>query len=191
MKVMSVNLNGIRSAQRKGFFEWAKKENPDVLCVQEVRAQMNILDGKEFRPKGYHYYFFDAEKKGYSGVGIYTKKEPLSIIEGLGWDVADKEGRYIQIDYPDISLASLYMPSGTSGEHRQDLKYDFLDRYLEILKSQFKDKREYIICGDWNIAHKIIDIKNWKTNQKNSGFVLIKTKGFKQKNSWLLIKKKN
>jgi len=164
-------LNGIRSAQRKGFFEWVINENPDVICVQEVRAHMSVLDGEEFRPEGYHHYFFDAEKKGYSGVGIYCKKEPQSVVEGLGWDLVDNEGRYIQINYPDLTIASLYMPSGTSGEERQALKYDFLDRYFDILKKQFDDNREYIICGDWNIAHKIIDIKNWKSNQKNSGFL--------------------
>ena len=110
------------------------------------------------------------KKKGYSGVAIYSKIEPKNVITGLGWQCADDEGRYIQYDFEDFSVASIYMPSGTSGEHRQSEKYDFMDKYLKILKKIIKDKKTYIICGDWNIAHKKIDIKNWRGNQKNSGF---------------------
>jgi exodeoxyribonuclease-3 len=171
MQVISANLNGIRSAANKGFFEWMLQQDADVICVQEVRAQMDTLTDEKFRPKGYYSYFFDAQKKGYSGVGIYTKKEPDRVIQGLGWGAADDEGRYIQCDFGDLSVASIYMPSGTSSEHRQEIKYDFLDRYLSILKDQIKQKRHYIICGDINIAHKKIDIKNWRSNQKNSGFL--------------------
>lgn len=171
IKVVSINVNGIRSAKRKGLFEWIVSENPDVVCLQEVRAHMSEELTKDHTLDGYFQYYFDAEKKGYSGVAIYCKKEPESVESGLGWAVADKEGRYIQINYTELSIGSLYMPSGTSGEGRQEIKYEFLDNYLEILKKHRKEKREYILCGDWNIAHKNIDIKNWKTNQKTSGFL--------------------
>ena len=171
MKVISCNLNGIRAAAKKGFFDWIKTENPDILCIQETKAQTYQLEDKVFNPDGYFNYFHDAQKKGYSGVAIYCKKEPKKVTTGLGFECADNEGRYVQIDYDNISIASLYLPSGTSGDGRQDVKYDFLDKYLEILKKQLKHKREYIICGDWNIAHKEADLKNWKTNQKNSGFL--------------------
>jgi exodeoxyribonuclease III len=171
IRVVSANLNGIRSAQRKGFFDWLAAEQFDVICVQEVRAHMEHLKDAHFYPEGYYHYFIDAEKKGYSGVGIYSKKQPDKIVTKLGWDVADKEGRYIQADFGKLSIASVYLPSGTSGEGRQDVKYDFLDRYEKILKKQRKEGRHYILCGDWNIAHKEIDIKNWRTNQKTSGFL--------------------
>lgn len=171
LRVVSVNLNGIRSAQRKGFFEWLLAEQPDVVCLQEVRAHMEHQPEEHFYPAGYHHYFVDAEKKGYSGVGIYTKKVPDRIVKKLGWDIADKEGRYIQVDFGKLSIASLYLPSGTSGDGRQDIKYAFLDHYEKILKKQRHDGRHYILCGDWNIAHKEIDLKNWKTNQKTSGFL--------------------
>lgn len=171
LRVVSVNLNGIRSAQRKGFFEWLMAEQADVICLQEVRAHMEHLPEAHFYPDGYHHYFVDAKKKGYSGVGIYTKKKPDRIIRTLGWDVADDEGRYIQADFGQLSIVSLYMPSGTSGEGRQDVKYEFLDHYEKTLREQRHDGRQYILCGDWNIAHKNIDIKNWRTNQKTSGFL--------------------
>ncbi|WP_423063499.1 exodeoxyribonuclease III [Candidiatus Paracoxiella cheracis] len=169
MRVISANLNGIRAAARKGFFEWLKRQRADVVCLQETKAHMSVLDGEEFRPKGYHCYYFDAVKKGYSGVGIFCRCEPDKISTGLGWSAADDEGRYIQADFGELSVASLYMPSGTSGPERQDVKFDFLDRYMKILKKIHKSGRSFIICGDWNIVHKEIDIKNFKSNQKHSG----------------------
>lgn len=171
MRVITANLNGIRSAARKGFFEWVETQNADVICVQETKAQMQHLEGEIFRPKGYFCHFCDAEKKGYSGVGIYCKKEPDQLLQGLGWHCADSEGRYIQADFGDLSIASLYLPSGTSGQERQSVKFDFLDRYIDVLKKIPHESRHYIICGDWNIAHKQIDLKNWRSNQKNSGFL--------------------
>ncbi len=171
LRVVSANLNGIRSAQRKGFFEWLMVEKPDVVCLQEVRAHMEQLTDAHFYPQGYHHYFVDAQKKGYSGVGIYTKKKPDRVITSLGWELTDNEGRYIQADFGELSVASLYMPSGTSGEGRQELKYELLDHYEKVLRQQRHDGRQYIICGDWNIAHKPIDLKNWRTNQKTSGFL--------------------
>lgn len=171
MKVISVNLNGIRSAERKGFFAWMIEQDADVVCVQEVRAQMKELLDDKYYPKGYHSYFVDAEKKGYSGVGVYSKVEPLNVITELGWDCADREARYIQCDFTDLSVASLYLPSGSSGDERQGHKMDFLDRYLPILQSQCDSNKPFIVCGDWNIAHTQKDIKNWRGNQKNSGFL--------------------
>jgi len=171
MKIISINTNGIRSAARKSFFEWMQQVDPDIVCIQETKAQTEQLTDETFHPPGYVNYFHDAEKKGYSGVAIYSKQKPLKVTTGLGWDCADGEGRYIQADFANVSVASVYLPSGTSGDIRQDVKYDFLSRYMKILKNIRKQKREFIICGDWNIAHKKIDIKNWRGNQKNSGFL--------------------
>jgi len=164
-------LNGIRSAAKKGFFEWMLAQNADVVCVQELKAQQADLQRILFQPDGYHCYFHCAEKKGYSGVGIYSRQKPKKIITGLGWPTADQEGRYIEIDFGEIHIASLYMPSGTSGEHRQAIKFDFLNQYTNYLQHIRRRKQEFIICGDWNIAHKKIDLKNWRGNQKNSGFL--------------------
>jgi len=169
MRVISLNINGIRAGERKGFFEWLKHARADLICLQETKAQMQHLDGEVFRPKGYHCYFHDAEKKGYSGVGIYSKLKPDKVTTGLGWPHADMEGRYIQCDFGNLSVVSLYLPSGSSGEERQQVKFDFLDRYLKVLDKNKKSKRDFIICGDWNIVHKEIDIKNFKSNQKTSG----------------------
>jgi len=169
MKVISLNMNGIRAAQRKGCFEWLLKENADFVCVQETKAQMAVLEGEVFRPEGYHCYFSDAEKKGYSGVGVYSRYKPDCIKEGLGFDCADTEGRYLQVDVGDLSVVSLYLPSGSSGDERQAKKFDFMQRYESILQEQVQSGRKIIICGDWNIVHKEIDIKNFKPNQKRSG----------------------
>ena len=170
-RVITFNLNGIRAAARKGFFAWLEQQNADIVCFQETKAQEHQLVDPIFKPNGYHTYFFDAEKKGYSGVAIYSKQLPLAISTGLGWHTADTEGRYIQADFNNLSVASLYLPSGTSSPARQQIKYDFLDQYLSILKTQISDNKQYILCGDWNIAHTKIDLKNWQSNQKNSGFL--------------------
>lgn len=171
-RVITLNLNGIRSAAKKGFFEWMLKQNADVICLQELKAQHADLEKNIFQPEGYYSYFHCAEKKGYSGVGIYSKQKPENVLIGLGWPEADSEGRYIEANFGKFSVVSLYLPSGTSGEHRQAVKYDFLHRYADHLKKLTKESCEYIICGDWNIAHKKIDLKNWRGNQKNSGFLL-------------------
>jgi exodeoxyribonuclease-3 len=171
MRVITINLNGIRSAATKGFFDWMLKQDADVICMQETKAQKHQLSSDVFQPEGYHAYFFDAEKKGYSGVALYLRHKPDRIMTGLGWDCADKEGRYIQADYANFSVASLYMPSASSGPERQNIKFDFLVHYQKQLADLRRKKREYIICGDWNIAHKNIDLKNWRGNQKNSGFL--------------------
>ncbi len=169
MKVISLNANGIRAAAKKGLFNWIQKEDPDVLCLQETKAHEAQLSDELFNPKGYFRYFFSAEKKGYSGVAIYTKRKPDQIKMGLGFDLSDKEGRYIQCDFGSLSIGSLYLPSGSSGPERQGAKFKFLDLYGQILKDQKDSGRSYILCGDWNIVHKEIDIKNFKANQKNSG----------------------
>lgn len=171
MRIITLNLNGIRSAARKGFFEWMQQQNADVICLQELKAQEADMQDKIFKPEGYHGYFHFAEKKGYSGVGIYTRKKPEKISTGLGWSFADSEGRYVEADFGNYVVASLYLPSGTSGEERQAVKFDFLKRYADIIKNQKSSKKKYIICGDFNIAHKNIDLKNWRGNQKNSGFL--------------------
>lgn len=166
MKIVTINLNGIRSAMRKGFYEWLEAEKADVVCLQELRAhECHLLE-----PEGYHTHYHYAEKKGYSGVAVYTREKPQEIKIGLGWETADKEGRYVAVRLGKTWVASLYMPSGTSGEVRQQLKFDFLDRYSTVLKSLDRNY-DYIICGDFNIAHKEIDLRNWKSNQKNSGFL--------------------
>lgn len=169
MKVVSFNANGIRSSARKGFFDWFLNNNIDVLCIQETKAQENQLSDPVFSPDKYFRYFVDAEKKGYSGVAIYCKKKPDNIINNLKFDLSDKEGRYLQLDWGGLSIVSLYLPSGSSGEQRQLQKYKFMDFYENILSTQIKSKRDFIICGDWNIIHKKIDIKNWSSNQKTSG----------------------
>ncbi len=169
MRVISYNVNGIRAAVRKGLFNWLEPLAPDVLCVQETKAQMEHLHDESLRPAGYHCYFADAKKKGYSGVGIYCKKKPDNIITQLDWSCCDEEGRYIQVDFGRLSIVSLYLPSGSSGQIRQSVKFDFMRHYETILKKQIRDGRSYIICGDWNIVHKEIDIRNFKSNQKNSG----------------------
>ncbi|HSX19909.1 MAG TPA: exodeoxyribonuclease III [Gammaproteobacteria bacterium] len=171
MRVISVNVNGIRSAANKGFFTWLEQQNADVVCLQEVRANEEQLTDKIFNPHGYKRYFFCATQKGYSGVAIYSKREPDNLRTGLGWDIADDEGRYIEAQFGDLNIASVYLPSGTSGDARQAVKYTFLDNYLEVLKQQIANKKQYILCGDWNIAHKNLDLKNWRSNQDNSGFL--------------------
>lgn len=171
-RVITANLNGIRSAAKKGFFDWMKNQNADVVCVQEIKAHESDLVAEVFRPEGYSSYFHCAEQKGYSGVGIYCKQKPLNIKTGLGWHEADNEGRYIEADFGNIKVASIYLPSGTSGEHRQTIKFDFLKRYAEYLTNLCKQSDgNYILCGDWNIAHTQNDLKNWRGNQKNSGFL--------------------
>lgn len=171
MKIITLNVNGIRSAYQKGLFDWLKDQNADVICLQETKAQTHQLVDDILSPPGYYSWFNDAEKKGYSGVAIYARAQPDSISSQLGWDHADKEGRYLQADFGKLSVVSLYLPSGSSGEERQQIKFDFMERFTPILEQMRGQGREYILCGDWNIAHKQIDLKNWRGNLKNSGFL--------------------
>lgn len=171
MRVVTLNANGIRATHRKGFFAWVLKQNIDAICIQEIKAQVHQLTEQILAPGGYVGSFNEAEKKGYSGVAIYSREAPDRIKTKLGWHHADNEGRYIQADFGNLSIISLYLPSGSSGEERQGIKYDFMDRLMPILKRYRRQRRSYIICGDWNIAHKEIDLKNWRGNRKNSGFL--------------------
>lgn len=171
MKIISLNLNGIRAAHRKGFLEWMYQESPDVICFQETKAQTHQLGQELLSPENYHAFFNDAEKKGYSGVAVYSRQAPDKVINTLGWHSADSEGRYLQLDLGKLSVVSLYMPSGSSSEERQAIKFEFMDKFMPLLKKMRRQKRNYIICGDWNIAHKQVDLKNWRGNQKNSGFL--------------------
>ncbi|TXI38436.1 MAG: exodeoxyribonuclease III [Nitrosomonas sp.] len=171
MQIITLNLNGIRAAAKKGFFPWLAQQTADVVCVQELKAQLPDLSTEMQAPDDYHGYFHCAEQKGYSGVGIYTRKKPDRVIEGIGVADIDAEGRFLQADFGNLSIVSLYLPSGSSGEHRQAAKFYFLEQFLPVLQSLMASGREIILCGDWNIAHKEIDLKNWRSNQKNSGFL--------------------
>lgn len=172
MKVISFNANGIRSAARKGFYEWLAVQKADFVCVQETKAHIHqlITDAMYF-PDGFFCEYYDAEKKGYSGVAVYAREKPLQVVKGLGFDDCDREGRYLQFDYPNLSVVSLYLPSGSSGDARQLVKYSFLEQFSEHLNRLKHDNREWIICGDYNIAHQQRDIKNWRGNQNKSGFL--------------------
>ena len=171
MRIISLNTIGIRAAGRKGFFEWLEQQDADVVCIQETKAQEHQLDPELHFPQDFHSYYFDAQKKGYSGTALYSRQEPDAVAIGLGWDPCDSEGRWLQADFPALSVISLYMPSGSSSPERQEVKYAFMDRLLPHLKALREQSREFIICADWNICHKEIDLKNWKANQKNSGFL--------------------
>ena len=171
LRIISLNLNGIRSAANKGLLPWLAKQRADILCMQEVKAQLPDLVPELASPKGYHAYFHCAEKKGYSGVAIYARAKPDRVKEGLGMKEFDHEGRFLQVDFGKLSVISLYLPSGTSSEERQQVKFQFMAKFFPYLKKLRKAGREFVICGDWNIAHKEIDLKNWRSNQKNSGFL--------------------
>ncbi len=171
MRIITVNLNGIRAAARKGFFDWMRRQAADVICIQETKAQIHQLDDPVFNPRQYHRFFKDAEKKGYSGVAIYSREKPDRVIDAYGSPEFDNEGRYIEARFGDLSVISLYAPSGSSSEVRQEAKYRFMTEFMKHLQGLAADGRRYIIGGDWNIAHKQIDIRNWRSNQKNSGFL--------------------
>ncbi|MCM5679020.1 exodeoxyribonuclease III [Schlegelella sp. S2-27] len=171
LRVISANLNGIRSATTKGFFPWLAQQQADVVCVQELKAQdCDIVDTVR-QADGLQGWFHCAEKKGYSGVGLYARKQPDRVVSGIGHAGFDAEGRYIRADWGNLSVISLYLPSGSSGEERQQMKFQFMDEFFPVLQGLRAEGREIVICGDWNIAHQEIDLKNWKSNQKNSGFL--------------------
>lgn len=171
MQIITLNLNGIRAAAKKGVFAWLAKQTADVVCVQELKAQLPDLSGEMLSPDDYHGYFHCAEQKGYSGVGLYTRKKPDRVIEGIGVADIDAEGRFLQADFGNLSIVSIYLPSGSSGEHRQAAKFYFMEQFFPVLQRLMESRREIILCGDWNIAHKEVDLKNWRSNQKNSGFL--------------------
>ena len=171
LRIITVNLNGIRSAWRKGFLPWASAQNADIVCVQELKAHYSDLDEEMKAPAGLHAFYRCAEKKGYSGVGIYSRREPDRVVEGLGIADIDAEGRFLQLDFGKLSVVSLYLPSGSSSEERQQVKFEFMDRFLPHMDQLYQSGQEVVVCGDWNIAHREADLKNWKSNQKNSGFL--------------------
>ena len=139
--------------------------------MQETKAQIHQLEDAIFHPTGYQVCYFDAQKKGYAGTALFSKLEPKKITKGLGFDISDTEGRFIQADFKDLSVASMYLPSGSSGEERQARKLKFMDEFMKFMQGLKSKRREFIICADWNICHKEIDLKNWRANQKNSGFL--------------------
>jgi exodeoxyribonuclease-3 len=171
VRVVSFNANGLRAAARKGFYDWFARQKIDVLCVQELKAKADQLQGSPFERRGYYRYLHDAERPGYSGVALYSRVEPNDIVYGLGSEEFDAEGRYLEAIYDDFAVVSLYLPSGSSGEHRQESKFRFLDLFEKHLAGLRRKKRPYILCGDFNIAHREIDLKNWRGNRKNSGFL--------------------
>jgi exodeoxyribonuclease-3 len=171
LRIVSANLNGIRSADKKGFLTWLEQSQADVVCVQELKAQLPDLSARMLAPDGYHGYFHPAEKKGYSGVGLYCRRQPDRVQMGLGVDTFDAEGRFLRADFGSLSVISLYLPSGSSSEERQQVKFDFMAAFLPVLEGLMSEGREVLVCGDWNIAHQEIDLKNWKGNLKNSGFL--------------------
>ena len=171
MKIISLNVNGIRASAKKGLFCWLDKEDADIICLQEVRAQKNQLN-ECFYPEKYHCYYNFALKPGYSGTAVFSKNKPDKVKLKTNWQLMDDEGRFSEIRFGNLSIISLYLMSGSSSQVRQDIKMNFLQgefkKFLEKIKD---DKRSYIICGDYNIAHKKIDIKNWRANQNKSGFL--------------------
>jgi exodeoxyribonuclease III len=171
LRVVTLNLNGIRSAASKGVYDWLATQKADVVCMQEIKAQLPDLSDTMRSPPGLHGWFHCAEKKGYSGVGLYARTPPDRVTEGLGSAEFDAEGRCIRADWGRLSVISLYLPSGSSSPERQEAKFRFLEFYYPRLAALRDEGREIILCGDWNIAHKEIDLKNWKSNRKNSGFL--------------------
>ncbi|MDQ7010208.1 MAG: exodeoxyribonuclease III [Mariprofundaceae bacterium] len=176
MRIISCNLNGIRSAGRKGFFDWFGTQDADILCVQELKAHAHQVPASA-RPAGYEAHFHFARRPGYAGVGLYCRRKPdrihigLSGLNGDQWADMDAEGRYVQADFGRLSVISVYFPSGSSSAERQAIKFSFLQRFLPFIRSMKQSGREIILCGDINIAHRKIDLKNWRGNQKNSGFL--------------------
>lgn len=172
MRLMTYNMNGIRSSQRKGFWPWFLAQDIDILCVQETKAQLAKLGPEVSDLPGYHLHYVDAEKAGYSGVAIYSRQKPDQVMTAFGDDVLDRDGRYIRCQFGSLDVVSLYLHSGTAGDHRQTLKYHAMDQLKNtLLKDVLTEKRRMIIAGDWNIAHQKMDIKNWQSNQNSSGFL--------------------
>jgi exodeoxyribonuclease-3 len=170
MRIVSANLNGIRSAANKGFFDWLENSQADIVCIQETKAQEHQLDLLH-RPQGWHSYFFDAERPGYSGTAIYSRQKPDSVKTGLGFELCDSQGRWIEAQFGALKVVSLYLPSGSADDAAQARKDLFLEELMPRMKQWRAEGQSIIICGDWNIAHKEIDLKNWKGNLKNSGFL--------------------
>ena len=171
MKIISYNVNGIRAALKKGFIDWLKSANPDVICLQEIKAQEDQLDLSVFENAGYHYsYWFSAQKKGYSGVAILSKKEPTNVVYGTGIESMDFEGRNIRVDFDGVSVMSLYLPSGTNLA-RLEHKLEYMDLFQDYINTLKKEVPNLIICGDYNICHEAIDVHDPVRNKNISGFL--------------------
>ncbi len=171
LRIITLNLNGIRAAWNKGFAQWAAAQNADIICLQELKAQIPDLNTAMLMPEGFHAHYHCAEKKGYSGVGLWCRRKPDALIEGVGNAEFDAEGRYLRADFGNLTVISLYIPSGSSSPERQEAKFRFLDIFYPHLAALAQSGRDIVVCADWNIAHQEIDLKNWKSNQKNSGFL--------------------
>ncbi|HEX5024209.1 MAG TPA: exodeoxyribonuclease III [Agriterribacter sp.] len=171
MRIISYNVNGIRAAIKKGFIDWLKTDPADIICVQETKAQKENVDHTLFNDLGYNDYWYSAQKKGYSGVAVFTRIKPDNVIYGTGHRVSDDEGRVIQMDFGDTRLINAYFPSGTSGDVRQTFKYEWLDEFFNYLNITREKYPKLILCGDYNIAHKEIDIHDPKGNKNSSGFL--------------------
>ena len=171
LRIITLNLNGIRSAARKGLFAWLVRQRADIVCVQEVKAQPGDMSREITEPGAFQGFFHCANKRGHSGVGLYSRRLPARVTEGIGIADIDHEGRYLRADFDRLSVISVYLPSGSSGPERQRIKFAFMERFFPHLRKLRNEGREIVLCGDWNIAHKQIDLKNWRSNQKNSGFL--------------------
>jgi exodeoxyribonuclease-3 len=171
MRIVTCNLNGIRAAARKGFFDWLAEQAADVVCLQETRIRPGDFDLASHLPAGWRAWLACALRPGYSGVAVLSPHAPDAVIEGLGFAACDDEGRYLELRFGRLAVASLYLPSGSAGAHRQAAKFDFMARIEAHLAGMHTSGREYLLCGDWNIAHREADLRNWKGNQKNSGFL--------------------
>ena len=171
MRIVTLNLNGIRSAVNKGFLEWMSAQDADAICVQEIKAQERNLSDAIRNPGAYRGNFHFADRPGYSGVGIYCRRNPDRVIEGLGIPDIDAEGRYLEAQFGNLSIVSVYVPSGSSSAERLAIKFSFMARFIAQLHRLAQSGRDVVLCGDWNVAHKQIDLRNWRSNQKNSGFL--------------------
>jgi exodeoxyribonuclease-3 len=171
LRICSYNVNGIRAAVKKGFIDWLKTDPADIVCIQETKAEKDNIDHSEITSLGYHDYWFSAQKKGYSGVAIFTRIKPDFVQYGTGHKVSDDEGRVLQMDFGKIRLINAYFPSGTSGDERQSFKYEWLSEFFTYLNKLKKKYPMLILCGDYNIAHKEIDIHDPKGNKNSSGFL--------------------
>ncbi|MFN4122599.1 MAG: exodeoxyribonuclease III [Flavobacteriales bacterium] len=171
MKIITYNVNGLRSALSKNWLDWLKAVNPDVVCLQEIKSTADQLELSLFHDLGYETYLFPAQKKGYSGVALFSKTKPNHVEIGIGMDVYDSEGRILRADFGDVSVMSAYFPSGSSGEERQGFKFKFLDDFQGYVNDLKREKSSLIICGDYNICHRPIDIHNPVSNAKSSGFL--------------------
>ena len=171
MKIVSYNLNGIRSAMGKGLLNWLRTENPDVFCIQESKAQPEQIDTLAMQELGYHSYIHSAEKKGYSGVCIFSKQVPDRVVAGMGIPAYDSEGRVLRADFGDITIVCVYIPSGTTGDVRQAVKMQFLEDFLQWVTALRKERPNIVVCGDYNICHKPIDINHPERQVGVSGFL--------------------